>query len=100
MAAGVCALRGPLHGGANVAVIRQLEQIHRSGSTIEQLIERVKQKRERLFGFGHGVYTSYDPRAAILRKHVRRSSPSWAAAIRSWTLPCGWNKSPGTTTIS
>ena len=71
-AAGVCALRGPLHGGANVAVIRQLEQIHRSGSTIEQLIERVKQKRERLFGFGHGVYTSYDPRAAILRKHVSK----------------------------
>ncbi len=71
-AAGVCALRGPLHGGANVAVMHQLEQIHRSGSTIEQLIERVKQKKERLFGFGHGVYTSYDPRAAILRKHVTK----------------------------
>jgi citrate synthase len=71
-AAGVCALRGPLHGGANVAVIRQLEQICHSGTTIEQLIERVKQKRERLFGFGHGVYTSYDPRAAILRKHVAK----------------------------
>jgi citrate synthase len=69
-AAGVCALRGPLHGGANVAVIRQLEQILGSGITIDQLIERVKQKKERLFGFGHGVYTSYDPRAHILQRHV------------------------------
>lgn len=69
-AAGVCALWGPLHGGANVAVMEQLERIHKSGMKIEELIERVKQKKEKLFGFGHGVYKSYDPRASILREHA------------------------------
>jgi citrate synthase len=69
-AAGVCALWGPLHGGANVAVIQQLQQIHESGQSIDVLLERVKMKEEKLFGFGHGVYKSYDPRADVLRKHV------------------------------
>ncbi len=69
-AAGVCALWGPLHGGANVAVIDQLEEIHRSGVNVDTLVERVKQKQERLYGFGHGVYKSYDPRAQILRELV------------------------------
>ncbi len=71
-AAGVCALWGPLHGGANVAVIEQLQRIHASGMAVTELIERVKQKKERLFGFGHGVYKSYDPRAHILRKHATK----------------------------
>ncbi len=69
-AAGVCALWGPLHGGANVAVIEQLERIHASGMAVDQLIERVKARKERLFGFGHGVYKSYDPRAEILREQT------------------------------
>ncbi|TVS19894.1 MAG: citrate synthase [Planctomycetaceae bacterium] len=69
-AAGVCALWGPLHGGANVAVIEQLQRIHASGTSIKELIERVKRKEERLFGFGHGVYKNYDPRAHILRDHA------------------------------
>ncbi len=69
-AAGVCALWGPLHGGANVAVVDQLQRIHDSGTSIKELIERVKRKEERLFGFGHGVYKSYDPRAHILRDHA------------------------------
>src|SRR5204862_6744848 len=71
-AAGVCALWGPLHGGANVAVMEQLQRIHRSGVSIESLVERVKKKEEKLFGFGHGVYKNYDPRAQILRKHVEK----------------------------
>lgn len=71
-AAGVCALWGPRHGGANVAVIEQLERIHRSGMSVSELIERVKQRKERLFGFGHGVYKSYDPRAEILREHATK----------------------------
>ncbi len=71
-AAGVCALWGPLHGGANVAVVKQLQKIHESGTSIADLIERVKRKEERLFGFGHGVYRSYDPRAQILREHAPR----------------------------
>ncbi len=69
-AAGVCALWGPLHGGANVAVVEQLQRIHESGTSIKELIERVKRKEERLFGFGHGVYKNYDPRAHILRDHA------------------------------
>lgn len=71
-AAGVCALWGPLHGGANVAVIEQLQRIHQSGMGIDELIENVKQKKEKLYGFGHGVYKSYDPRAHILRKHAAK----------------------------
>jgi len=71
-AAGVCALWGPLHGGANVAVIEQLGRIEQTGMEIDVLLERVKQKKEKLFGFGHGVYKSYDPRAHILRKHTAK----------------------------
>ncbi len=69
-AAGVCALWGPLHGGANVAVIEQLQRIHEAGLSVDELLERVKMKEEKLFGFGHGVYKSYDPRADILRRQV------------------------------
>jgi citrate synthase len=70
--AGVCALWGPLHGGANVAVMQQLARIHQSDMSVKQLIERVKQKQEKLYGFGHGVYRSYDPRAEILRNHAAK----------------------------
>ncbi|MCM2372296.1 citrate synthase [Aporhodopirellula aestuarii] len=71
-AAGVCALWGPLHGGANVAVMEQLQRIHDSGTSVKSLIERVKQREEKLYGFGHGVYKNYDPRAAILRQHAAK----------------------------
>jgi citrate synthase len=71
-AAGVCALWGPLHGGANVEVMEQLQQIHKSGLSIQTLIERVKKKEQKLFGFGHGVYKSYDPRAKVLQQQVER----------------------------
>jgi citrate synthase len=71
-AAGVCALWGPLHGGANVAVIDQLERIHHAGTSIDDLVESVKHKEDKLFGFGHGVYKSYDPRAVILREHTAK----------------------------
>ncbi len=55
-----------------MAVMQQLKRIHRSGTKIDDLIEAVKQKKERLYGFGHGVYRSYDPRAHILRQHVTK----------------------------
>jgi citrate synthase len=69
-AAGVCALWGPLHGGANVAVIEMLEQLRSSGTTVTDYIERVKSKdaRSTLVGFGHRVYRSFDPRARILKR--------------------------------
>jgi citrate synthase len=69
IAAGVAGLYGPLHGGANVAVLRMLNRI---GSTenIPNFLEGVKQGEERLMGFGHRVYKNYDPRARIIRQHV------------------------------
>ncbi|MAT69642.1 MAG: citrate (Si)-synthase [Planctomycetaceae bacterium] len=71
-AAGVCALWGPLHGGANVAVIDQLQRIHHSDMSVPELMELVKQRKEKLYGFGHRVYRKYDPRAKILRQHVTK----------------------------
>ncbi len=69
ISAGICALWGPLHGGANQAVIEMLEQIKREGLTIDKCIERAKDKNDpfRLMGFGHRVYKSYDPRAKIAK---------------------------------
>jgi citrate synthase len=68
-AAGVCALWGPLHGGANVAVIEMLEFIRQSGMNVSEYVERVKQKdtKLRLMGFGHRVYKNFDPRSKILK---------------------------------
>ncbi len=69
-AAGVCALWGPLHGGANQAVIEMLEEIHRSGDDGSKFLAAAKDKNsgKRLMGFGHRVYKHYDPRAAIIKK--------------------------------
>jgi len=68
--AGVSALWGPLHGGANVAVIEMLEEIKASGISVKEYIERVKNKdaRAKLMGFGHRVYKNFDPRSKILRE--------------------------------
>jgi citrate synthase len=68
VAAGVCALWGPLHGGANMAVIAMLEEIHAGGKTVQSFVDSVKDKKIRLMGFGHRVYKNYDPRARILSK--------------------------------
>jgi citrate synthase len=69
-AAGVCALWGPLHGGANQAVLEMLEEIHRSGDDGSRFILDAKDKQsgKRLMGFGHRVYKHYDPRAQIIKK--------------------------------
>jgi len=67
VAAASAALFGPLHGGANEAVLRMLEQIG-SVDAIPEYVERVKKGEMRLMGFGHRVYTSYDPRASIIKK--------------------------------
>ena len=68
-AAGVCALWGPLHGGANVAVIEMLEFIRQSGMNVAEYVNRVKAKdsKLRLMGFGHRVYKNFDPRSKILK---------------------------------
>jgi citrate synthase len=69
VAAGVAALYGPLHGGANEAVLKMLDRIG-SVDKIPDFLEGVKQGNERLMGFGHRVYKNYDPRARIIKKHV------------------------------
>jgi citrate synthase len=69
VAAGVAALYGPLHGGANEAVLRMLRRID-SPDNIPDFLERVKQREEKLMGFGHRVYKNYDPRARIIQNHM------------------------------
>jgi citrate synthase len=69
VAAGVAALYGPLHGGANEAALRMLRRIG-SISNIPDFLEGVKAGDERLMGFGHRVYKNYDPRARIIRQHL------------------------------
>lgn len=68
--AGICALWGPLHGGANQKVIEMLHNILKNNMSIKEVIEKAKSKSEpfRLMGVGHRVYKTYDPRAAIIRK--------------------------------
>ncbi|MGJ8638861.1 MAG: citrate synthase [Opitutaceae bacterium] len=68
VSAGVCALWGPSHGGANMAVIQMLEEIHRAGDDGSRFIKDAKEGKAKLMGFGHRVYKNYDPRAKILGK--------------------------------
>ncbi len=69
VAAGVAALYGPLHGGANEAVLRMLRRID-SVDNIPDFLARVKDREEKLMGFGHRVYKNYDPRARIIQEHM------------------------------
>jgi citrate synthase len=74
VAAGVCALWGPLHGGANVAVIEMLSELITSGEKLGHFVDRVKKKGSsaRLMGFGHRVYKNFDPRAKIIKQACDR----------------------------
>ena len=73
ISAGVNALFGPLHGGANQAVLEMLQGIHDDGGDVDAFMRRVKDKEPgvKLMGFGHRVYKNYDPRAAIVKKATR-----------------------------
>ncbi len=70
ISAGICALWGPLHGGANQEVLEMLTQIHRDGGGVKKYIDMAKDKNSnyRLMGFGHRVYKNFDPRATIIKK--------------------------------
>ncbi len=70
VAAGICALWGPLHGGANQEVMEMLETILKSGGDVDKMIARAKDPNDdfRLFGFGHRVYKTYDPRAKVAKQ--------------------------------
>jgi citrate synthase len=72
VASGINALSGPLHGGANEAVLDMLNFIHESGDSVQKYVARVKNKEDgiRLMGFGHRVYKSFDPRAKIVKSHA------------------------------
>lgn len=72
ISAGINALWGPLHGGANQAVIEMLEQIRKDGGDVKKFIDKAKDKNDpfRLMGFGHRVYKNYDPRAKIIKKNA------------------------------
>jgi citrate synthase len=74
IAAGICALWGPRHGGANQHVIEMLQDILKEGGDIDKVIERAKNPRSpfRLMGFGHRVYKSYDPRAKIAKELCKK----------------------------
>ncbi|MFO8084163.1 MAG: citrate synthase [Desulfobacterales bacterium] len=69
ISAGIAALWGPLHGGANQKVIEMLEQVHSEGLSVKKIVEKAKDKKDpfRLMGFGHRVYKTYDPRAKIMK---------------------------------
>jgi citrate synthase len=73
-AAGVCALWGPLHGGANVKVLQMLDAIHTGKMSPEEYVKLAKDKssKVRLMGFGHRVYKSFDPRAVVLQRMAER----------------------------
>lgn len=73
VAAGINALRGPLHGGADRAVVEMLERIRRDGGDVRAFVERVKNREPglRLMGFGHRVYKNYDPRASLVKATAR-----------------------------
>ncbi|CAM3254526.1 citrate synthase [Rhodothermus bifroesti] len=72
IAAGISALSGPLHGGANQAVIQMLEMIHQDGGNYQKYLARAKDPNDpfRLMGFGHRVYKNFDPRARLIKKLV------------------------------
>jgi citrate synthase len=76
-ASGVCALWGPLHGGANVEVLEMLDRIHAGNLTPEEYVKLAKNKESkvRLMGFGHRVYKNFDPRAQILQKVAEELVP-------------------------
>lgn len=70
VAAGICALWGPKHGGANQSVVEMLTEIHESGGDVKRAVERAKDKNDpfKLMGFGHRVYKNFDPRATVIKE--------------------------------
>jgi citrate synthase len=69
---GINALWGPLHGGANQAVLEMLEEIRQQGGDVHEFVKKVKNKEDgvKLMGFGHRVYKNYDPRARIVKEQA------------------------------
>ena len=83
----ISALWGPLHGGANMAVINMLNEIHQSGDDGSKFIESAKAGKSRLMGFGHRVYRNYDPRAKILKSACDQALEALRIEVQFWKLP-------------
>ncbi len=95
-AAGVCALWGPLHGGANVQVLKMLEAIHQGNTTPEEYVKLAKDQdsKVRLMGFGHRVYKNFDPRARMLAATAERlAGPPGQARSAAGHRPQSWSRS-------
>ena len=99
VAAGVAALYGPLHGGANEAVLRMLDRIE-TADNIPDFLEGVKNREEKLMGFGHRVYKNYDPRARDHQEARGRGVRGHRARTRSSTSPSSSRSARSTTTTS
>ena len=99
VAAGVAALYGPLHGGANEAVLRMLRRIEKV-ENIPDFLEGVKNREEKLMGFGHRVYKNYDPRARIIKKHVDEVLELTGSTTRCSRSPPSSRSRRSTTTTS
>lgn len=93
ISAGISALSGPLHGGANQAVIEMLQMIHADGD-VKKFIRLAKDRNNpfRLMGFGHRVYKTYDPRAAIIKRSATRISNGFTTRTRCLTWRAKWRK--------
>ena len=89
VAGGVNALSGPLHGGANQAVVEMLAAIKDSGISVKEYVQQVKDKKAgiKLMGFGHRIYRNYDPRAAIIKEHADTVMRLKAAAATARDRP-------------
>ncbi len=97
ISAGICALWGPLHGGANEACVAMLERILADGGNVKKYVDMAKDKNSdfRLMGFGHRVYKNYDPRATIIKAGLRQAAGQ--AAHQRPDLrhrPSSWRRSP------
>ena len=92
ISAGICALWGPLHGGANEAVVKMLEQIIADGGDVQKYVEMAKDKSNgfRLMGFGHRVYKNFDPRATDHQVGLRQA----AGKARTSRIRCSTSPEP------
>ena len=103
ISAGINALYGPLHGGANEAVLEMLARIRDSGESVQRFVERVKNKEDgvKLMGFGHRVYKNYDPRAKLVKESADEVlDGARRAATRCSTSRRSSRRSRSTTTTS
>ena len=100
VSAGILALSGSLHGGANQRVVEMLEDIEAAGGDTRLFLERAKDRSDpfRLMGFGHRVYRNFDPRAQLIKEHARALVEEQGDPC--WRLQCGWKLRHWPTTSS